>query len=114
MRSGAIIMSAIMRSFAVAAIIYAVFLTLSWVSLGSDPRQAAATVAAAFKNGDLTEVDILGTDARLGVHQLNDCLILDQAIARLGTRAQMTVTPPNDLADRTTRVCLELKQSVTE
>jgi len=114
MRSGAIIMSAIMRSFAVAAIIYAVFLTLSWVSLGSDPRQAAATVAAAFKNGDLTEVDILGTDARLGVHQLNDCLILDQAIARLGTRAQMMVTPPNDLADRTTRVCLELKQSVTE
>jgi len=114
MRSGAIIMSTIMRSLAFAAIIYAVLLSLSWVSLGSDSRQATTAVAMAFKNGDLTEADILDTDTRIGAHQFNDCLILDQAIARSGTRAQMTVTPPNDFADRTTGVCQELKQSVTE
>lgn len=107
-------MSAIMRSIAVAAILYAVLLGLSWSSLGSDPRQATAAIVAAFKTGDLTEADILDTDTRIGAHQFNDCLILDQAIARSGSRAQMTVTPPNDLADRTTRVCQELKQSVTE
>jgi len=107
-------MSAIMRSIAVAAIFYAILLALSWVSLGSDPRQATAAVAMAFKNGDLTEADILDTDTRIGAHQFNDCLILDQAIARSGTRVQMTVTPPNDFADRTTGVCQELKQSVTE
>jgi len=114
MRSGAIIMSAIMRSIAVAAIVYAILLALSWVSLGSDPRHATAAVAMAFKNGDLTDADILDTDTRIGAHQFNDCLILDQAIVRSGTRAQMTVTPPNDFADRTTAVCQELKQSVTE
>lgn len=107
-------MSAIMRSIAVAAIFYAVLLCLSWVSLGSDPRQARAAVSMAFNNGDLTEADILNTDTRIGAHQFNDCLILDQAIARSGTREQMTVTPPNDFAERTTDVCRELKQSVTE
>jgi len=106
-------MSAIIRSMTVAAICYAILLALSWVSLGSDPRQATAAVAMAFKSGDLTDADILDTDTRIGAHQFNDCLILDQAIARSGTRAQMTVTPPNDLADRTTAVCQELKQSVT-
>jgi hypothetical protein len=114
MRSGAIIISAIMRSIAVAAIFYAVLLCLSWVSLGSESRQATAAVAAAFSSGDLTEADILDTNTRIGAHQFNDCLILDQAIARSGTRTQMTVTPPNDFADRTTAVCQELKQSVTE
>jgi hypothetical protein len=114
MRSGAIIMSAIMRSIAVAAIFYAVLLALSWVSLGSDPRHATAAVAEAFSSGDLTEYDMTLTDARIGAHQFNDCLILDQAIARSGTRAQMTVTPPNDFADRTTAVCRELKLSVTD
>jgi len=107
-------MSAIMRSIAVAAIFYAILLCLSWVSLSSDPRQATAAVAMAFKNGDLTEADILDTNTRIGAHQFNDCLILDQAIARSGTRAQMSVTPPNDFTDRTTGVCQELKQSVTE
>jgi len=68
----------------------------------------------ALKNGDLTEADILDTNTRIGAHQFNDCLILDQAIARSGTREQMTVTPPNDFADRTTGVCQELRQSVTE
>jgi hypothetical protein len=114
MRSGAIILSAIMRAIAVAAIFYAILLALSRVSLGGDPRRATAAVAMAFKTGDLTEADILDTDTRIGAHQFNDCLILDQAIARSGTRAQMTVTPPNDFADRTTAVCQELEQSVTE
>lgn len=68
----------------------------------------------AFKNGDLTDADILDSDTRIGAHQLNDCLILDQAITRSGTRAQMTVTPTNDLADRTKGVCQELRQSVAE
>lgn len=107
-------MSAIMRSIAVAAIFYAVLLCLSWVSLRSDPRYATAAVVEAFSSGDLTEYDITLTNVRIGAHQFNDCLILDQAIARSGTRAQMTVTPPNDFADRTTAVCRELKQSVTE
>lgn len=107
-------MSAIMRSIAIAAIVYALLLALSWISLRNDPRQATAAVATAFSDGDLTEYDITLTDTRIGAHQFNDCLILDQAIARSGTRAQMTVTPPNDFADRTTAVCQELKQSVTE
>lgn len=107
-------MSAVMRSIAVAAIFYTILLCLSWVSLGSDPRRETAAVATAFRNGDLTEADILHTDTRIGAHQFNDCLILDQAIARSGTRVQMTVTPPNDFADRTTGVCRELKQSVAE
>lgn len=107
-------MSAIMRSIAIAAILYAILLALSWASLGSDPRQATAAVVTAFKAGDLTEADILDTDTRIGAHQFNDCLILDQAITRSGTRAQMTVTPPNDLSDRTTAVCQELKRSVLE
>lgn len=112
MRSGAIIMSAIMRSIAVATIVYSVLLGLSWFSLGSDSRQATAAVAAAYSSGDLTEYDITMMDARIGAHQFNDCLILDQAISRSGTRPQMTVTPPNDLANRTTGVCRELKDSV--
>lgn len=107
-------MSAIIRSMTVAAICYAILLALSWVSLGNDPRQATAAVAAAFSSGDLTEYDITLTDARIGAHQFNDCLILDQAIARSGTRAQMMVTPPNDLAVRTSGVCQELKESVTQ
>jgi hypothetical protein len=107
-------MSAIIRSMTVAVICYAILLALSWVSLGNDPRQATAAVAAAFSSGDLTEYDIALTDARIGAHQFNDCLILDQAIARSGTQAQMMVTPPNDLAVRTSGVCRELKESVTQ
>lgn len=107
-------MSAIMRSIAVAAIFYAILLSLSWVSLHNDSRHATAAVVAAFSSGDLTEYDITLTDAHIGAHQFNDCLILDQAITRSGTRAQMAVTPPNDLAIRTSGVCRELKESVTQ
>jgi len=107
-------MSTIMRSIAVAAILYAILLAVSWLSLGSDPRQATAAVTAAFSSGDLTEYDITLANTRIGAHQFNDCLILDQAITRSGTRAQMMVTPPNDFAERTTAVCQELRQSVTE
>lgn len=111
---GGNMLATIARSAAVATIIYAMLLTLSWFSLQSDPQQATAAIGVAFKSGDLTEYDITPTDTQIGAHQFNDCLILDQSIARSGTRAQMTVTPPNDLADRTTGVCQELKQSVIQ
>jgi len=89
-----------MLRIAIAAIVYALLLALSWISLRNDPRQATAAVATAFSDGDLTEYDITLTDTRIGAHQFNDCLILDQAIARLGTRTVIVLSRRSVDADR--------------
>lgn len=107
------VLDLVARPVAIAAIVYALLLALSWVSLGADETRARAAVAAAFQSGDLIDFDISGANARIGSHQLNDCLILDQAITRSGTRTQMMLTPPNDLSDRTAAVCQQLRGIVT-
>jgi hypothetical protein len=106
------IASTIIRASLVAVLCYAILLIISWLSLNANQVFAAQQVSKAFQSGDLGDYDIRGANARLGTHQLNDCLILDQAISRSGTLAQMAVTPPNDLADRSAEVCKELRRSV--
>lgn len=102
-----------LRGLLAAALVYAALLCVSWLSLGLDPTPAAANVRHAIASGQIGAYDISFANAQIGSHQFNDCLILDQALARHGTRAQMAVTPANDLVTRNDSACLQLRASLS-
>jgi len=104
--------AAIAKAIVVAIVIYGVLFVISWLSVGSDPVKEVAQVRFAFDTAQLSKNDIEFANSRIGSHQFNDCLILDQVVTRAGSRVQMALTPANDFANRYSGVCQELWATV--
>lgn len=93
-------------------VIYAIYLCLSWASLGVDQQRLEFHARQAFADGELLKMDKAHYNILFGAHQFNDCLIIDQALSRYGTPLQRTVTPSNDFPDRHLETCPQLRQSL--
>jgi len=93
-------------------VIYAIYLCLSWASLGVNQQRLEFHARQAFAGGELLNMDKAHYNILFGAHQFNDCLIIDQALSRFGTPLQRTVTPSNDFPDRHLETCPQLRQSL--
>lgn len=100
------------RSALIGVCLYLLLLSISWATAGRDPARAVGEIRRAFADGQLSWSDISLNDFRIGSHQFNDCLILNQVITRSGARAQVALTPSYDFKDRNARGCIQLRQRV--
>jgi hypothetical protein len=103
---------------AVPALVFALFILLSYFSLGGDLESFRKQILAAYEAGDLSDNNYAYGNTNVGSHQFNDCFILDMAIDQEAPSRWKLATSPemSDYPDAAgfEKPCLALHKFVRE